>query len=855
MELGALSAALGALVDASRRFAWGVVLLATIAVALGAVYAARTLSIDANVANVINDRLDWRQRELAFESQFPFKVDQIAIVIDAATPEQAESAASALAAALAPQTSLFSAVFRPDAGPWFEKNGALLLPLADVQSLADGLIRAQPFLAGLAQDPSVRGLLSTLDAAALNAADNPQAPALLEGPLTGMATALERGLAGPPQPFSWSSLFAGDVASLAPTRRFILVKPALDFASLEPGAKATAAIRTAAAELQLQPDKGVTVRLTGAVPLADEELRTVANGMEWATASSLLLVTLLVWLGLRSFRTIAAVMITMLSGLVLTGAFAAFAVGSLNLISVVFAVMFIGIAVDFGIQFSVRFQALRDRGLDEALRETGARVGPSLALAALVTGVGFLTLTPTDFQGVAELGLISAAGMVIAFVLNMTLLPALLGLLRPHALRHEAGFPRLAPIDAALARHRTAALGLGFLLFLGGLIAAGGLRFDFNPLNLRDPNTESVKTLLDLMRDPLSNPQTMDVLAATPEAAQALQFELRKLPEVAFSLSVNDLVPSEQAEKLAVLDEMASVLGPSLMNEALPPPTPEESLLAMEGTAERLLALKDFPAAQRFGAALRQALAAGPRIVPTVDTILVSGLRDQLGLVRNLLEAKPVGIQDMPEDLRRFWMTEDGRARIEIYPREDVTDNEALARFIEAVRRAAPEATGPSVSIYESGRAVVRAFQHSAAYAAIAITVLLVLVLRRRRDVWIVWAPLILAMFITLGAAVLFEIPLNFANIIALPLLPAIGVPFAIYFVMNVRGGGAGVLQTPTARGTLFSALTTAAAFGSLILSEHPGTASMGALLLVALIALLFAVALLLPPLLLRKER
>lgn len=844
-----------ACVDLSRRFAWGVVILGLAAAIGGGIFAARTLSIDANVANVINDQLDWRQRELAFEKQFPFKVDQIAVVIDAATPELAEQAAARLSAALASRVDLFTAVFRPDAGPWFEQYGALLLPTPQVQSLADGLIQAQPFLAGLAQDPSLRGLLSTIRTAADAAEENPQALALLKTPLSGMSEALEKSRSGPAIPFSWVRLFAGDMREMAPTRRFILVKPVLDFSTLEPGAKASEEIRREAAELQLQPDQGVSVRLTGAVPLADEELRTVATGMEWATASSLLFVALLLWLGLRSFRTILAVLTTMIVGLVLTASFAAAAIGSLNLISVVFAVMFIGIAVDFGIQFAVRFQAMRERGLAEALRETGARVGPSLGLAALVTAIGFLTLTPTDFRGVAELGLISAAGMSIALALNVTLLPALLAILKPNALRHEAGFPSLAALDGKLAHQRTSVLAFAFFLFLGGLIAASAVRFDFNPLNLRDPGTESVKTLLDLMRDPLSNPQTMDVLVASPAAAAQLQVVLRRLPEVAFSLSVNDLVPAEQDEKLAIIDEMASVIGPSLIGETLPPPSPEESIAAMEKTAESLLALTASPAAQSFGAALQQAAASGPRFAATAETVLVSGLRDQLALVRKLLEARAVGIEDMPADLRAFWMTPQGGARIEIYPREDVTDNENLARFIEAVRRVAPEATGPSVSIYESGRAVVKAFQHSAAYAAIALTILLILVLKRRRDVWIVWTPLLLALFLTLGAAVLFGIPLNFANIIALPLLPAIGIPFAIYFVMNVRSGANGVLQTPTARATLFSALTTAAAFGSLILSEHPGTASMGALLLVALAALLFACALLLPALLLRGER
>ena len=210
-------------------------------------------------------------------------------------------------------------------------------------------------------------------------------------------------------------------------------------------------------------------------------------------------------------------------------------------------------------------------------------------------------------------------------------------------------------------------------------------------------------------------------------------------------------------------------------------------------------------------------------------------------------------LQSLPPDLVRDWTTPDGRSRVEVYPAGNQNDNETLARFVAAVRRVAPGATGAPVSIQESGRTVVGAFAEAGALALAAISLLLLFVLRSLRDTLLTLAPLFLAGLLTLAISVLIGLPLNFANIIALPLLFGIGVAFNIYFVMAWRRGATDFLQSSLTRAILFSALTTTAAFGSLCFSNHPGTASMGLLLALSLgctliSALLFLPALLGPP-------
>ena len=214
------------------------------------------------------------------------------------------------------------------------------------------------------------------------------------------------------------------------------------------------------------------------------------------------------------------------------------------------------------------------------------------------------------------------------------------------------------------------------------------------------------------------------------------------------------------------------------------------------------------------------------------------------------MQAGPVTLADLPDDVRRDWVASDGRARIEVFPKGDANDNATLRRFVAAVRALAPEANGAPVSIQESSRTIVRAFVQAGAWALVSIALLLALTLRRASDVLLTLAPLVLSGLVTLGICAAAGIPINFENIIALPLLAGIGVAFNIYFVMAWRSGRRELLQSSLARAVIFSALTTGTAFGSLWLSHHPGTSSMGELLALSLACTLASALLFLPALL-----
>ena len=851
-----LQRVLARIVDASRRHAWTVVLAALLLAAAAGFYASRHLGMNTNTDEMFAASLPWRQQGMAFDNAFPQLDGLLVAVIDARVPEAAEETARGLAEALAPDRAHFSLVSRPDASPYFAREGLLFLSTPDLTRLLNQTIDAQPFLGKLSADPTSRGLFSALgllgQGVTHGGADLSPYRDALEAFHAGMAAAL----AGQEQPLSWQRMLGGGLGELAGKYRFVLFKPKRDFSSLTPGEAATAAIRAAAARLPFVQSGAAHVRITGPVALADTQFASVAEGTVTGLVGSVLLITLWLVLAVRSWRLIVPILGTLALGLMLTLFFAAAAIGTLNLVSVGFGILFVGIAVDFAIQFAVRYrQARRETGaLAEALRLTARRAGAAILVASLATAAGFLAFVPTDFSGVAELGLIAGTGMLIAFLCTMTFLPAAITLCRAREERTEVGFAWGRTADRLLARWHAAVLAGFAVLLIGALVLAPRLAFDADPLDTQNPNTEAMRTLRDLMDEPLTNPYSIDILAPNVEQAQTLAAKLKPLPSVSNVVTIASFVPDDQTEKLALVKDTADILAPTLLPLPDPHPAPPAEIRAAARTA-----LGDIEPALRLPAgALLKAIAddlgtvarASDDTVRAVDATLTRFLPLQLDRLRTALGAGPASIDSVPADISRDWVLPDGRARIQVLPVAAARNSEGLHRFVAEVTRVAPDAGGTAVTVVATSDTIVGAFRSAAVAAVFAIAVILVVALRRLRDAALVLAPLLLSAALTVLAMVLLRIRLDYANIIALPLLLGVGVSFNIYFVMNWRTGRRDMLGSATARAVAFSALTTGSAFGSLALSSERGTASMGTLLLISLGCMLVASLVFVPALL-----
>lgn len=842
------------IVDLSRRFAWAIALCALAAALALGWFAVTHFKINTDINQLLAADLPWRQREMALEKAFPQKVDIIVVVLDGDTPDAAEDGAAALAGKLRAMPDMFTYVDRPDAIPFFRKNGLLFLPANQLSDILNQLVQAQPLLGTLASDPSLRGLFDTLGMMLQGLARGSVDYAQLERPFTQITATIGNAMAGKDQPLAWQTIMSNVAPTPRDLRKFIIVKPVLDYNALEPGKKATDTIRALAEQLNLTPDHGVRLRMTGSVPLNDQEFASVANGTGFATILSIVLVFVILLLALRSFRLVLPILFTLATGLIATTAFALATIGSLNLISVAFAVMFIGIAVDFGIQFGVRYrdQHFHHPDHNHALMRTARMIAVPLAMAAGSTSLGFLCFIPTDYRGVSELGLIAGIGMLIAFLLSITLLPALLSLARPPAEREPVGYPWAAPADRFIARHRGKIIMGALILAIAGCGLITQLRFDFDPLDLKDPHTESVSTLFDLMKNPDFNPYIVEILRPSLPDAEALAAELQKVPEVDHVMTLASFVPDDQDAKLALISDTVMLLQPTLSPPSIaPPPSDQQILESMSKVAAALYQIGgQHPSAGKLASALDQVIARHDHdLLLRLQKDIIDSLVMRLNSVRESLEAGRITIDTITPDLRNDWVTQDGRALVEVYPKGNPRNHASLVAFTSAVRHVAPDASGTPISIQESGKTVTSAFIHAGIYALIAISLLSLLILRRLRDVAMLIAPLILAGILTLATIVIIGLPLNFANIIALPLLLSLGVSYAIYFISYCRAGLREPLQSSMARAVLFSAATTLVAFGSLSLSSHPGTASMGKLLTVALLYSLASTFFILPAL------
>ncbi|MCU0973009.1 MAG: MMPL family transporter [Burkholderiales bacterium] len=844
----------------------------------GALYfTVNTLRINTYPGNVLSDDLPWRQDLIAYDKAFPQSRDSIVIVIDGATPDQARDAAARLYQQLSKDKRNFEWVFFPQESRFFREGGLLFENLPDLETLSSRLAQVQPFLSEVSTDRSVRGLFSLLQ----RAMKEDKAGELELGNVFGSIAGAIRGyLEGSSAHLSWIELMSGKKSAPQDRRALIEVMPRIEFNSLAPSQDSLEAIQRAAAAVKLE-HSGIEIRLTGEGALSLDELRSASLGAQMASIGSFLGVSLVMLIGLRSFWLVLSAQIALVLGLVFTAAFAALALGELNLISVAFSVMYIGLGADYAIYLCLRYRELARASLSHrsALNRAVRHVAGSLEIGTLTTAIGFFCFVPTSYAGVAELGIISGVGMFISLFVTLAILPALLSLRRPVRYRgrhlRPAQLPRFAIAAMAFPmRHSRWVLAACCVLAVLAVWALRFAQFDQNPLDLQDPQAESVQAFRELLRDSRNSPWSLAVLARNADEAGRLKQQLEELPLVDGVRTLDDFVPADQSAKLAVIDQLGLTLGSDLGNPtARPQPTSEQEENALRtflATLSAYLSANPEAPHARPGAELQRELT---RLLARIDGlppeakgqalndatyVLLGSLKSQLSQLADALRAHAVDADDLPPDFRSRWVSEHGLHRVEIRPKEDLNDPAAIRRFVEQVRRIAPHATGLPVVYLESSAAVVRAFLEAFAYALVAITIILFLTLERKIDVLLVLAPLLLAALLTGATITLLGIHFNFANIIALPLVFGMGVDNCIHMVHRFRTAPPRdgiVLHTSTALAVVLSALTNISGFGSLALSPHRGMASMGMVLTIGILITLLCSLIVLPSLVSRMHR
>ena len=843
-----LSAGLARWVGTVHRRA-GLVLLASIALsALSVFYVKSNFTINTDPDEMLSKELPYRQKGVALAEAFPQYPNSMVVVVDGPNADLVERAADELNAAIAERPDLFASVYDPQGMPFFRKNGLLFFDKEELSDLVDRLAEAQPLLGTLWTNPNLPGLLDVLRRAVAEARKG-NAPLEVAFVFNQVAHVAELQAEGKTGALSWQELMRGKELDPEERRRLIVIQPVLDYGSLEPAGRALDGVRSLAKALGLAERLDARVRVTGPTALETEELRSVTQGMGLAAISSAVLVLGLLVACFRAFGPVVATLTTLFAGLLWSGALAFAVVGRLNLLSVAFVVLFVGLSVDFGIHFALRFREGIDEGtaVGEALRAAGTGVGGSLILCAVAAAISFFSFLPTNYRGLAELGTIAGTSMFVALFANLTLLPALLTFLPPRR-RERAPVAAPRPREQVRSRSRKIVVAAAALAVTGSILASQ-IRFDFDPLKLRDPRSESVQAFFELADDKRTTPYRIVDLVGSLEEAEALAKRVSEIIEVDYATTLTSFVPKNQEEKLEILSTAALFLLPSLSGSAAAAPsTPANRRRSLQAFRTELAGMRTAVGEETEADAVRRLARAFDRleekrglddeVLAGLETRLVATLPARLADLRTSLAAGPVAPDDLPDAIRARWLAEDGRARLEVVPEASLHDDtEALQRFAAAVQGVLPDAAGASIDIVESGRAVVRSFTQATSASVVLIAALVAFLLRRVRDVLLIFAPLLLAGILTVATTVLLGLSFNFANVIVLPLLFGLGVASGIHLVMREReeANGVNVLETSTPRAVVFSALTTIGSFGSLAVSGHPGTASMGVLLTVAI--------------------
>jgi len=841
-------------------------------VLLAAFYSASHLGVITDTSEMLSKDLRYLKIYRHYKAEFPHTYNQIVVVIDAITPDLAVDARDRLARMLRAKRSIFHWVYLPGDDTYFKREGLLFLPPAKLEDLADNMAQAEPLMAYLVRHPDLKGLFSIFSLALDE--DSKGEGIDLTSVFSELATTIEHVNNSQFYQFSWMRLMSGPDAHIG-KRQIILVQPSVNYESILPGKASIAAIKEISKQLDLTPDHGVQVMLTGDIPMQYDELKSVTRGAKTAGILSFIMVSIVLITGLGSFRLVLATLAPLIAGLIWTACFAAMAVGHLNMISVAFAVLFIGLSVDYAIHLCLRYRELLKSGIssEDAIISSVQDVGPSLILCALTTSIGFYSFMPTDFSGVAELGLIAGTGMFIGLFSNLTILPAVLSLLpisastkRPYyfTVADDSIFFKFMAIPY---KHGRTVRIVSIALTLAAFWYIPRVKFDSNPINLRDPHAESIVAFKKLLKDPNTSPWSLESLANSKDGAIERSKRFQRLAMVKHAITLDSFIPKDQEDKLDIISDMAMIMEPviSAPMELSTKPDPREELKSLEDFASKLQDYrpqKNPPGKNSLYMRLQRQLQLFLRQVsslsPTEQEARIKSLRQAIlgsfpGRVNDLrlaLSAVPVDEKDLPSSIRSEWVGKSGTWRIDVVPQKNPANDQEIQRWIQETRRVDPDITGYAVLIMEGGKAVIGAFKEAFAASLAAIGLLLLVLMPSRRDAVVVFCSLVLAGLFTGGLMALSGTDLNFANIIALPLILGIGVDNGIHIVHRYRKAltqPVSILETSTARAIFFSTLTTICSFGNLAVSPHVGMASMGKLLTMGISMALLTAILVIP--------
>jgi hopanoid biosynthesis associated RND transporter like protein HpnN len=774
---------------------------------------------------------DWYQSNKAFEAAFPIYRQTAVVVIRSRDAVAAENATQLLKAAFEAQGA-FDQVFAPAVEPFIQTHRLYFLAPSDLDKWLLGTEFNFGVLQRLSEQPTLAATLLII-ADMLGVQSGQPMPITLQHSIDGL-------LKGKPKVTSFYPLLPSEQTEVF---NLIIVNGRQSLNEPLPNQQIVRALQSIINQ-QVLPES-VAVELTGEVVLAHEEISAALNGIEIAGLASILILGVILLVGIGDVRIITAIFLVLLTGVGLTLGYATLAVGSFNTLSMLFVVMFFGLGVDFATHLALRLQADQATNADSMITAIHD-MAPALALCTLTSAIAFLSFTPTAYTGMAELGIISAGGMVIALLLTLLMIPALLTLWP--SLKTP---PPLTFLSVKwLPKYQTPLTLILLAVMPGALYFASHLEFNYSVLSMRDADSPGMKALTRLQESGQQTDYSVILLADTAKEASRLKTRLTALESVASVQIPADVIPTAQADKYQRIMAVAE-----LYRDLWTPPELDEQTLTLSSAREYLEAQMPSLKGQRLLiaqqiATFAKTLETDPANLALFDASLAQQLHRSNQDLMDLLEATPFTFSALPKPFQERLISPQGQHLVSVQPRVALTDKAKTDRFINDIRSVEPRIAGRSAVEWGIGEVVVNAFREAIVLTLCGVMICLILYFRNFLTACLVLVPIAFTLILTFAVSSFLALSLNMANILVVPLIIGLGVDSGIHVTHRFFKGGALKHQRATRRAVLISGLTTLGTFFSLILSPHQGAASIGLLLTVAIAWLLLLSLFLLPSLL-----
>jgi hopanoid biosynthesis associated RND transporter like protein HpnN len=852
-------------------------------------FTSRNLELQTNPDDLVSTGEDYVQHWQELEAEFEVREDLVTLV-ESDDLEKNRQFVERLGARLEEETDFFNSIYYKKDLRALGDKGLLFLSEEQLRSLLRGLTDYEELIGTFQQVTNLASLFVEVDQRMRSSPPEEAEGHPLIAAVPAMRRIVDQGVDSiirpgiPPSP-GLTTLFAegaetvpGDYLQFGEGRFYVVT------CSVVPGASERGAIlrlRELVMETQMEVS-GVNVGVTGQPVLRYEEMRQARGDTTLASWVALSIVALTFILCYNEVKRPLKATACLVVGIGYTLGFTTLTIGHLNLLTITFIPILIGLAIDFGVHLITRFEEeLREgRSRRTALEKALVVSGSGICTGGLATAAAFLAMTFTGFRGIREMGFISGGGLLVCLVPMLTMLPALL-------LQGKPEGPRLAPSTRKARRTRRetferswldrprTVVGIGLALTLLAGSQMHRLRFDFNLLNLQSQGLSAIVFERKMQESPSRSVLACLITADSIDEAIALENRVRELDSVVAVTSVAPLLAGDQQNKLDLvrqIREVASTLrlapmdagpvslsaldrGLESFNEALVGAIYEVGRAGEEGLKQELRDLRESVFDWR-NALASDASGAGLRQLTYYQQALFTDLATTLQALKQQEFRTPLTTEDLPAALRSRFVGRTGKYLLQVYPRENVWDRGPQEAFVNDLRAIDPTVTGPPVRFYEFTSLLKSNFQRAALYALLTIILMLLLHFRNVVCMLLALLPVLVGIVWTLGAMAVLGMPFNPANVISLPLLIGIGVSSGVHILNRfTEEKHPSILGKSTGKAVMVSALTTATGFGSLMLAEHAGIASLGKVMAMGAALCMVAALTVLPAALLLLKR